>query len=288
MTTAPSGSARRRWTRFALRAVVIVCVAGALTGVWAVFVEPRRLVVRDVALPLPAFRDAPLTVVLLADLHVGAPGVPLAKLDRIVDEVNALEADAVLLLGDYVISGIVGGTRIPPRDLTPALARLRSRFGTFAVLGNHDWWEGGPDARAALQAAGVTVLEDAAVPVGSGPARVWLAGLKDEITQRPDVARTLSDIPITDPVILLTHSPDVFPDVPARVALTVAGHTHGGQMRFPFLGAPVVPSRYGQRYAAGLVVEEGRSIFVTTGIGTSILPVRLGVPPEIVRLRLGR
>jgi predicted MPP superfamily phosphohydrolase len=93
-------------------------------------------------------------------------------------------------------------------------------------------------------------------------------------------------VPQDEPVLLLTHNPDVFPDVPARVTLTLAGHTHGGQVALPILGRPVVPSRYGQRYADGLVMEDGRALFVSSGIGTSILPVRFRVPPEIAIVTL--
>jgi hypothetical protein len=83
------------------------------------------------------------------------------------------------------------------------------------------------------------------------------------------------------PVLAFTHNPDVFPHVPARVALTIAGHTHGGQVVLPLLGRPLVPSAYGQRYAIGHVEEDGRHLFVSSGLGTSIFPVRFGVPPEI-------
>jgi predicted MPP superfamily phosphohydrolase len=100
------------------------------------------------------------------------------------------------------------------------------------------------------------------------------------------IPRALARVPADEPVLLLTHNPDVFPDVPPRVALTLAGHTHGGQVALPILGRPVVPSRYGQRYAYGLVVEGGRALFVSPGIGTSLLPVRFRVPPEISMVTL--
>jgi uncharacterized protein len=116
--------------------------------------------------------------------------------------------------------------------------------------------------------------------------RLWFAGLADLDARRPDVAGTLARVPSGDPVVVLTHRPDVFPDVPARVALTLAGHTHGGQVRLPLLGALVVPSKFGSRYAAGLIEEQGRRLFVTSGIGTSTVPVRLGVPPEIAEITL--
>jgi predicted MPP superfamily phosphohydrolase len=119
-------------------------------------------------------------------------------------------------------------------------------------------------------------------------APLWLGGVSDLWEGVHDVARTLRAVPDTVPVLLLTHNPDIFPTVPARVNLTLAGHTHGGQVRIPLYGPPIVPSRYGRRYAAGHVSENGRHLFVTTGTGTSILPVRFLVPPEIVVLELVR
>jgi hypothetical protein len=117
--------------------------------------------------------------------------------------------------------------------------------------------------------------------MGDGRRRFWIAGVADLWTRPVNIPRALSGVPAEEPVLLLTHNPDVFPDVPARVALTLAGHTHGGQVALPFVGRPILPSRYGQRYAYGLVVEEGRALFVSPGIGTSLLPVRFRVPPEI-------
>jgi hypothetical protein len=100
------------------------------------------------------------------------------------------------------------------------------------------------------------------------------------------VDQALVDVPEGAPVIVFTHNPDIFPDVPERVALTAAGHTHGGQVRLPIFGRPIVPSDFGQRYAAGLVREDGRDLFVNTGIGTSMLPVRFRVPPAVTLLVL--
>jgi len=101
-----------------------------------------------------------------------------------------------------------------------------------------------------------------------------------------DVARALAAVTDSSPVIAITHNPDVFPQIQPRVALTLAGHTHGGQVRLPLIGAPIVPSDYGQRFAAGHIVEGGRHLFVSTGLGTSDLPVRLGVPPTIFLLTI--
>jgi uncharacterized protein len=150
------------------------------------------------------------------------------------------------------------------------------------VLGNHDWKRGGDAIWRELEAAGITVLENRAVERGA----LWVAGLADMRMRRPDVEAALAEVPDGEPVILLSHDPDQFPRVPDRVALTVAGHTHGGQVAIPLLRRPAIPSFYGERYASGHVVEGGRHLYVSSGLGTSGLPLRALAPPEIVVLEL--
>jgi uncharacterized protein len=154
------------------------------------------------------------------------------------------------------------------------------------VLGNHDWWNDGERITKALRQAGLTVLENEARRIEYGGGSFWVAGVADMWTRKPDIAGSLAQVNSDDPVILITHNPDIFPDVPPRVSLTLAGHTHGGQVNLPFIGRPVVPSNFGERYASGHVVEDGRHLFVGDGIGTSIIPVRFRVPPAIVILML--
>ena len=255
---------------------------------WSIVVEPDRLVVRRATVSV---RDVPagwrpLKIAVLSDVHAGAPHLGAAKLRQIVTTVNALDPDVVVFLGDLVIHGVLGGRFMDPERAVQELGGLRARYAKIAVLGNHDWWLDGPRVRAALESTGFRGLENDAVPVEREGQRVWFAGLADLWTRDPDIKGTLARIPDGAPVVLLTHSPDVFPDVPARVTLTLAGHTHGGQVRLPGIGSPIVPSRFGQRYATGLVEEHGRRLFVTSGIGTSILPVRLGVPPEVAEVTL--
>jgi predicted MPP superfamily phosphohydrolase len=211
--------------------------------------------------------------------------MPIARVRELVERTNALAPDLVVLLGDFVGTSHFRDTA-DPEALGEALGGLRARLGTFAVLGNHDWWFNGPRIRASLERAWIAVLDDRTVPLTFNGARFWLGGIPDEYTQLPDPPGLVEHVPGGEPIVLLTHNPDVFPRVPSRVALTLAGHTHGGQVRLPLLGARVVPSRYGQRYARGHVVEHGHDLFVTTGVGTSILPVRFGVPPELALLRL--
>lgn len=258
---------------------------GVLLGIWGFVVEPNRLVVRRTDVQVRAWRH-PLRVVALADIHAGSPWNWTGNLQRVVALANAQDPDLVVLLGDYVIQGVLGGRFIPPEETAQILGGLRARLGVLAVLGNHDGWLDAPRVRRALEAAGIPVLENEARPLGEGDGRFWVAGLADLWTARTSVEQALRDVPAAAPVLLLSHNPDVFPDVPDRVSLTIAGHTHGGQVRLPLIGAPLVPSRFGQRYAAGLVQEDGRQLFVSTGIGTSIVPVRLGVPPEISVLQI--
>lgn len=278
-----------RRKRLALRVFLALLAAGSLLAAWAFVVEPDRLVVREAALSLPRWpADAgELRLAVVSDVHTGSPHVDAAKLDQLVEEINRLRPDAVLLLGDFVISDVAGGEFVGPEVTAEKLNGLRSTHGTFAVLGNHDWWEGGERVWRALEGAGVRVLENDAVSFTHRGRRVWLVGLADLWTRKPDVQGSLTKVTDdTSPVFVLTHNPDIFPEIPERAALTLAGHTHGGQVRLPLFGRPVVPSRYGQRYAAGHVVEDSRHLFVTTGVGTSIIPVRFRVAPEIALLRI--
>lgn len=261
---------------------------GLALALWAFWLEPASLRTREQDLVLPDWPQAcaGLRIAVLADLHVGSPWQGPSQLRRIVQAVNAAAPDLVLLAGDYVIDDVVGGSFVSPEQMAPELAKLSAPLGVFAVLGNHDWWLDGPRVSRALEGAGIPVLEDASLARGRGDCRFWLAGVGDFREAKHDWRQALATVPEQAPLLLFTHNPDVFVELPARVTLAIAGHTHGGQVRFPGIGRPVVPSRYGERYAAGHVVEDGRHLFVSTGLGTSILPVRFLVPPEITILNL--
>ncbi|MCH9681227.1 MAG: metallophosphoesterase [Deltaproteobacteria bacterium] len=279
-----SSRGRRRW-RWVLGGTLAV---GLAMAVWALFIEPDRLVVRQVELTLPDWPGTldGMRVVVLTDLHVGAPHIDVDKLAEVIDEANAAKPDLVVILGDLVIQGVVGGDFVEPKVTAAQLGRLQAPHGVIAVLGNHDWWHDGDQITADLREVGIVVLEDDSTTIEVSGTTVWVAGVGDLMTRSADVPLATARVPEDAPALLLTHNPDVFPDVPPRVDLTLAGHTHGGQVCVPVLGPPVVPSRYGQRYAAGHVVEEGRHLYVGVGVGTSILPVRFGVPPAIDVLTL--
>jgi predicted MPP superfamily phosphohydrolase len=166
------------------------------------------------------------------------------------------------------------------------LKDLRASLGVYSVLGNHDWWWDGPRVRRGLESNSIKVLDDEVVEVKTRGRSVWLAGLADLWTRPQRISETIAKVPEGAPVIALTHNPDIFPRLPERVQLLVAGHTHGGQVRFPIFGTVISPSKVGDHYARGHIFENNHHLFVTTGIGTSILPLRFGVPPEIVLLTI--
>lgn len=263
----------------------LVVVALGLRAFW---LEPASLRTVEHVVDLSAWPEAcdGLRVAVLADLHVGSPFNDLEKLEVIVARTQAVAPDLVLLAGDYVIQDVLGGTFEPPEDAARVLGRLQAPAGVHAVLGNHDWWLDPVRVRTALEGASIPVLEDQAVPIDIKTCRFWLVGVSDLWEGSHDIEAALRSVPPAAPTILFTHNPDLFPEVPASVSLTIAGHTHGGQVYFPGIGRPIVPSAFGERFAIGHVVEAGRHLFVSPGTGTSILPVRFLVPPEISVLTL--
>ena len=244
-----------------------------------------RLPEHQIALPgWPARLDG-LRIALVTDLHAGGPRVGPRRLERIVAAINAAHPDLVALVGDYVDPEVLGGRRAEPADVAARLARLRAPAGVVAVLGNHDWHHEGHAVPAALRHAGIRVLENEAVRISVRGGPLWLAGVGDLRERDPRVGSTLAAVPDGEPVVLLTHDPDVFPYVPARVALTLAGHLHGGQVDLPVIRR-VMPSRHGTRFKEGLVVESGRHLFVSKGVGETGLPVRVAARAEVPLLVL--
>jgi predicted MPP superfamily phosphohydrolase len=249
-----------------------------------------------------------LRVVALADIHACEPWMSAERIGTICAQANSLGGDITVLLGDYA-----SGMNLVTRHLTAderakALAPLKAPLGVHAIFGNHDWWEdqtaqkignGDTIGHRALRSEGIKVYGNQAVRLEKDGYGFWIAGLEDQLAllagkkwsrQKArgldDLDGTLAQITDDAPVLLLAHEPDIFPRVPARVALTLSGHTHGGQVRF--LGhSLVVPSRFGDRYAYGHVVEEDRNIIISGGLGCSIAPVRFDAPPEIIVIDLG-
>lgn len=268
------------------------------TGAYAVGIEPgRRPRVVTYRVPAPGWpQGLKLRLVLVSDIHACDPYMSAARIAGIAHQANGLGGDMILLLGDF-LSGMRFGSQVPPEAWGEALRPLSAPLGVHAILGNHDWlddplaMESGDPAmvRETLARLGVPLYENRAVRLEKDGQPFWLVGLADQLFPAAgldDLPGTLAGVTDDAPVILMAHEPDVFPTVPARVAVTLSGHTHGGQIRL-FGFTPIVPSRYGSRYAYGHIVEDGRHLVVSGGLGTSILPVRLGSPPEITVVELG-
>ncbi len=237
-----------------------------------------------------------LSITVIADLHAGGPNMGAVRVHEIVEVANNLNSDIVLLLGDYVATHRFVTEVVPEAVWSAELARLKAPLGVHAILGNHDWWFHQTQIRQALARAKIPLMENTAVLLGEGQSRFWLAGLGDQIAHyispgrfrgEDDLPKTMAQIKTDDPVLLMAHEPDIFVEVPDRVSLTLAGHTHGGQIRLPLIWPRFVPSMYGARFAYGHISEGGRDMIVSGGLGTSAVPFRLGVPPEILRIDLG-
>jgi hypothetical protein len=234
--------------------------------------------------------------VIVTDIHACRPWMPPERIAEIVETANGLRGDMIVVLGDFVsgISRSLRSGRVAAAEWAPPLAKLRAPLGVHAILGNHDWWSDLDDVREGLAAARIPLYQNRAVRLG-GETPFWLAGTdsmvahplgRGEYRGEDDLPATLAQITDDAPAVLMAHEPDIFVDVPERFAVTLSGHTHGGQVLLPFFGRPVVPSSYGERFAYGHIREAGRDLVVSAGLGCSIMPVRFGVPPELTVVTL--
>lgn len=269
-----------------LRFLLMAAIAGiALLG-WAYATAVSEPVVRRAELALSTYPKGAeeIKALLISDIHVAGPDMPPGRLVRIVRQINALAPDIVLIAGDLVSDKSVATRHYSLADAVPPLSALRPRLGTFAVLGNHDHWRNAEAARAALAAANVTILDNEAARAGP----LAIGGLDDAFTGHHDVAATVADMRSVGGVpIVLSHSPDPFPDMPADVSLMLAGHTHCGQIRLPLIGAISYMSEHGDLYGCGIVRESGRTLIISAGLGTSMLPLRLGAVPDMWLIEIG-
>lgn len=266
-------------------------------------IEPRRLVVTEHTIEIEKLDPAldGLKIVAISDLHCGSNAVNAEKLRDLLALANGQNPDIVVLLGDFV-SEYEGGTklRMPLDEMTQNIRGLKARYGVFAVMGNHDDWYDSELVKNAVQAAGYRILDDEIATLDINNTKLRLLGLRDHLRINSwkafsEQTRHLID---TDggsgDIIVLEHSPDVLPMITGELSISpdtrlmLAGHTHGGQVWLPILGRPIIPSSYGQKYAYGHIRDQGLDMFVTSGVGTSILPFRFLVPPEIAVITLKR
>lgn len=273
-----------RWFR-RLVTIAVVILGGALLIAYMYSVAVRNPVVRraNVAMPDWPRGTPPLHIVLLADIHVGTPDMPSSRLEKIVGQVNALQPDLVLIAGDFVSDKHMGRSRDVAEAIAP-LRRLHPRLGIYAVQGNHDHWRG-KEVPIALQRTGVKLLTNRAAQLGP----LSLGGVDDAFTGRDRVPETIAAMRrLRGSRVLLTHSPDVTPSIPKDVTLILAGHTHCGQVSFPLVGALYYESKYDDRFGCGVTTDGGaKRVITSAGLGTSMLPLRLGAVPDIWLITLG-
>lgn len=269
----------------------ITCAAFLFFGVfllaYAVFIEPRQLVVQRQTIKLPHWSPAlnHLKVAVITDLHVGCLSVPISKLRRVIVTTNEQKPDLIVMLGDFVASH-GRSSALKPEEFAHELSALKAKYGVYAMLGNHDWWYNGEEVRNELQRANIHVIENESVQLKIDSASLWVAGLADQWTRTPSIPLAIKSVPVGSPCLMLMHEPDLLRDVPESISLSLAGHTHGGQVSLPIIGAPILPTDLGSKFARGLIVEGDKHYFVSSGVGTSVLPVRFGVPPEVCILDL--
>ncbi|HLH50641.1 MAG TPA: metallophosphoesterase [Roseiarcus sp.] len=272
----------------------------ALAGYSTVVEAGIRLELTPYTVSPPSWPDdLTLKIAVIADIHACEPWMSAERIASIVDLANAQQPDLTVLLGDFVVAHRFITGYVAPGAWAAELARLQAPLGVYSVLGNHDWWSAaipteprdyGRSIRKALAEAKIPVLENRSLRLAQNGKPFWLVGLGDQLAYRrghyethgaDDLAGSLREIRDDAPAILLAHEPNIFSRVPDRVALTLCGHTHGGQIYLPFIGAPLAPKAL-QKYLYGCYREGARQLVVSGGLGESFAPMRFLRPPEVV------
>ncbi len=251
---------------------IIFCL---LFLIYCILIEPNRLEITNYSIQDQSLSG--IKVVLIGDLHLRKNQEK--RLIKIVDKINEQNADLILSVGDFVKGHKLKST-LPIEIIAKHLGNLNAKNGVYTVLGNHDWWIDGEKMTTEFKKNKIKILANSNIKLNINGKILYIAGIEDLVTREPNIYKSLQGT--SSPIILLTHHPDMFPDVPETVNLTFAGHVHGGQVRFPFIGAPIVPSMFGDKYSRGLIIENNKKMIITSGIGTSILPIRFNCSPEIV------
>lgn len=249
--------------------------------------RPHQVTRTRISLPQWAPEMPDLTAAVLSDFHFGSHAGDMERFAALVEEINGWNSDAVFLLGDYMNTALIGKGRVPPEAIAEVLGGLTAPLGVWSVLGNHDWEYGGFFVRRALEAVDIGVLENEARLLDHQGQALSLVGMADEGTRRPCWVRGLRDVSHDSPAIVLAHDPASFKHMPARGGVMLSGHTHGGQVRLPLVGALGNSSKAPLKWSQGHTVQEDKQLFVTRGLGTSILPLRVNCPPEICQIVLG-
>lgn len=276
-------TSRRGFLKALGQVVLGSAVAGAVGYGYSIQVEPSWLSVEQVEIPIKKLKPAleGFKIVHMSDIHLH-PYTQLEFVRKAVAKANTLQPDLVVLTGDYVLESAESIF-----ELAPALASLNSKYGIFTSLGNHDLWTNAEVVLAGLRQAGLPVLVNDGVALGVGSDLLYLAGLDDGWSGQLDLSASLAKLPQDAPVILLAHEPDLADNfaLDGRISLQLSGHSHGGQVRLPGIGAPILP-HLGRKYDQGLYRVRDMWVYTTRGIGLGPVPTRFNCPPEITEITL--
>lgn len=266
------------------KTLLVTAIGLVLLGAKAWYDTMREPVVHRTVVELrglPAGEQ--ITIALISDIHVAGPDMPPERLAEIVDQINALAPDAVFIAGDFVSEKRLATHIYEPDEIVAPLGKLSAPLGVFAVPGNHEHWFDMEGLAAEMKVNGITLLANEAVRAGP----LAIGGLDDDFTGRADIRATMDALePLGGARVILSHSPDPFPSLSNSVPLMLAGHTHCGQIAYPWGGAPQTFSDYGSRYYCGRIDEHGKVLVVGAGLGTSKVPMRLFTQPEIWLIEL--
>jgi uncharacterized protein len=274
----------KKWIKRISLGILVLLLIGLLTAGYAYYIEPRRLVVTENALTVPNLSPAlnGLKIVTISDIHGGSNYVTEEKLKKIVETANAQNPDLIVLLGDYVsqIDRKDSDLKMPIETIANNLQGFRAKYGVYGVIGNHDWWFDDKRVTAEFEKVGIKILENEVEPIQIGDETVWVWGIEDYWRGRRVPLQTSFDkIPTKKNIIAITHNPDSLLKTPGDISIMFAGHSHGGQVYIPFYGRRAYVND--ERFMDGHAEADGKHIFVTAGIGTSIVGFRFMVPPEI-------
>ncbi len=265
------------------------CVAGLGVAAYSRDVEPHELSIerRDIFLSRMAPELDGFTIALLCDLHYGAYVDGLLK--STVRVINRARPDIVLLGGDFVTWHHDHVEHLTRDAYTcgQILSEIRATHGMFAVLGNHDYSFHPEIVAASLKYYGIPLLQNSAVAIEKNDRRLWLGGVDDVLSGEPSLPDTFKGVPRREPKILLAHEPDYADTVSKEnnVDLQLSGHSHGGQVRLPFVGAPILPS-LAWKYPMGFYRVGDMQLYTNRGIGMSGPLIRFDCPPELTFITL--
>jgi predicted MPP superfamily phosphohydrolase len=285
----------KKWLKRIGMAIGALAIIIAVFLSYAYLIEPRQFVVVEETLTVPNWSHElnGFRIVTIADIHTGSNYAPPERVRYVVEQANAQNADLIVLLGDYVSEakwdrearrGPEGTDRtelrVPVETIAESLKGLKAKYGVYAIIGNHDWYHNQGKIHKLLEdIAGITVLNNEVVeiPIGDETLRIW--GIEDLYLNRTVPLEPYNAIAEKQNIIAITHNPDSLLQTPEGFSIMFSGHTHGGQLNWPFFGPKAVFND--PRFMDAHAVVDNKHVYVSSGVGTSVIPFRFRVPPEI-------